>query len=92
LAAHDVWSPWARRTRAVRRSHWRSARGIFCGSIGFVSPENDACFNVAIRSLFVDRTGQGRLSVGSGVVVDSDCQSEFDECLLKARFLSDAIE
>jgi para-aminobenzoate synthetase/4-amino-4-deoxychorismate lyase len=69
-----------------------SARGIFCGSIGFVSPENDACFNVAIRSLFVDRTGQGRLSVGSGVVVDSDCQSEFDECLLKARFLSDAIE
>lgn len=69
-----------------------SARGIFCGSIGFVSPENDACFNVAIRSLFVDRHGQGRLSVGSGVVVDSDCQSEFDECLLKARFLSDAIE
>jgi para-aminobenzoate synthetase/4-amino-4-deoxychorismate lyase len=67
-----------------------SARGIFCGSIGFVSPANDACFNVAIRSLFVDRHGQGRLSVGSGVVVDSDCQSEFDECLLKARFLSDA--
>lgn len=69
-----------------------SARGIFCGSIGFVSPDNDACFNVAIRSLFVDQNGHGRLSVGSGIVVDSDCQAEYDECLLKARFLSDAAD
>ncbi len=68
-----------------------SARGIFCGSIGYVTPSNDACFNVAIRSLFIDRAGQGRLGVGSGIVVDSDCQAELDECLLKARFLSDAV-
>jgi para-aminobenzoate synthetase/4-amino-4-deoxychorismate lyase len=69
-----------------------SARGIFCGSIGYVSPQNDACFNVAIRSIFVDRLGNGRLGVGSGVVVDSDCQAEYDECLLKARFVSDIAE
>lgn len=67
-----------------------SARGIFCGSIGYVTPDNDACFNVAIRSLFVDRAGQGRLGVGSGIVVDSDCDAELAECLLKARFVSDA--
>lgn len=67
-----------------------SARGIFCGSIGYVTPSNDACFNVAIRSLFIDRDGHGRLGVGSGIVVDSDCQAELDECLLKARFVSDA--
>jgi para-aminobenzoate synthetase / 4-amino-4-deoxychorismate lyase len=67
-----------------------SARGIFCGSIGYVTPENDACFNVAIRSVFVDRTGRARLGVGSGIVVDSDCQAELDECSLKARFVSDA--
>ncbi len=68
-----------------------SARGIFCGSIGYVTPSNDACFNVAIRSLFVDQLGQGRLGVGSGVVVDSDADAELDECLLKARFVSDAV-
>jgi para-aminobenzoate synthetase/4-amino-4-deoxychorismate lyase len=67
-----------------------SARGIFCGSIGYVTPGNDACFNVAIRSLFVDRAGKARLGVGSGIVVDSDGDAELDECLLKARFVSDA--
>jgi para-aminobenzoate synthetase / 4-amino-4-deoxychorismate lyase len=67
-----------------------TSRGIFCGSIGYVTPDNDACFNVAIRSLFVDRAGHGRLGVGSGIVVDSDCQAELDECSLKARFVSDA--
>jgi para-aminobenzoate synthetase/4-amino-4-deoxychorismate lyase len=69
-----------------------SARGIFCGSIGYVTPQNDACFNVAIRSLFVDRAGNGVLGVGSGVVVDSNSDAELDECLLKARFLSGAAE
>jgi para-aminobenzoate synthetase / 4-amino-4-deoxychorismate lyase len=66
-----------------------SARGIFCGSIGYVTPGNDACFNVAIRSLFVDRAGQARLGVGSGIVIDSDADAELDECLLKARFVSE---
>jgi para-aminobenzoate synthetase / 4-amino-4-deoxychorismate lyase len=67
-----------------------TARGIFCGSIGYVTPDNDACFNVAIRTLFVDRAGKGRLGVGSGIVVDSDCDAELEECQLKARFVSDA--
>jgi para-aminobenzoate synthetase/4-amino-4-deoxychorismate lyase len=67
-----------------------SARGIFCGSIGYATPGGDACFNVAIRSLSVARDGSGVLGIGSGVVVDSDSDAELAECLLKARFLSDA--
>lgn len=67
-----------------------SPRGIFCGSIGYATPRNDACFNVAIRSLCVERDGQGVLGVGSGVVVDSSAEAEHAECLLKARFLSGA--
>jgi para-aminobenzoate synthetase/4-amino-4-deoxychorismate lyase len=67
-----------------------SARGIFCGSIGYVTPSGDACFNVAIRSLSVARDGAGVLGIGSGVVVDSQSDAELDECLLKARFLTDA--
>jgi para-aminobenzoate synthetase/4-amino-4-deoxychorismate lyase len=65
-----------------------SARGIFCGSIGYFAPNGDACFSVAIRSLCVDRAGLGVLGVGSGIVVDSDAQAEHQECLLKAQFLT----
>jgi para-aminobenzoate synthetase/4-amino-4-deoxychorismate lyase len=69
-----------------------SPRGIFCGSIGFVTPHNDMCFNVAIRSLRLDRHGEGVLGIGSGVVVDSTSDAEYDECLLKAQFLAAAAD
>jgi para-aminobenzoate synthetase/4-amino-4-deoxychorismate lyase len=78
------------RTMQLIRELEPTARGIFCGSIGYVTPDNDACFNVAIRTLFVDPAGHGRLGVGSGIVVDSDSDGELDECLLKVRFVSDA--
>lgn len=80
------------RTMQIIRELEPSARGIFCGSIGYLTPSNDACFNVAIRSLCVDRAGNGVLGVGSGVVLDSFAESELAECRLKARFLSDAAE
>jgi para-aminobenzoate synthetase / 4-amino-4-deoxychorismate lyase len=75
------------RTRRIIWELERRARGIFCGSIGYVSPDGDACFNVAIRSLLLEPTGEGVLGIGSGVVVDSTNDAEYDECLLKARFL-----
>jgi para-aminobenzoate synthetase/4-amino-4-deoxychorismate lyase len=79
------------RTMEIIHALEPSPRGIFCGSIGYVTPQNDACFNVAIRSAFIDDDGQGVLGVGSGVVVDSNAAAEHAECLLKARFLSDLV-
>ena len=76
------------RTMEIIRELESSPRGIFCGSIGYASPGGDACFNVAIRSLCIDRGGQAVLGVGSGVVVDSTSDAEYDECLLKARFVT----
>lgn len=78
------------RTQQIIAELERRPRGIFCGSIGYVTPSGDACFNVAIRSLLVERSGEGSLGVGSGVVVDSGADAEYDECLLKASFLSAA--
>jgi para-aminobenzoate synthetase/4-amino-4-deoxychorismate lyase len=43
---------------------------------------------VVIRSVCVARDGQAELGVGSDVVVDSNSDAEYDECLLKSRFLS----
>ncbi|WP_420145525.1 aminodeoxychorismate synthase component I [Sphingobium sp.] len=65
------------------------ARGVYTGSMGWIDPEGDAAFNVAIRTICVEEgSGIGRLGLGSGIVADSDCASEWAECLAKGRFLS----
>ncbi|MDX1576229.1 MAG: aminotransferase class IV, partial [Kiloniellales bacterium] len=66
----------------------RAPRGVYTGAIGMLAPDGDALFNVAIRTLFLDGRGGGQLGVGSGIVQDSDPQVEWEECLLKARFLT----
>lgn len=69
----------------------RSARGVYCGAIGHFSPAgNDVparwSLNVPIRTFVFDSEGDGRLSVGSGIVADSEVTAEYEECLLKATF------
>ncbi len=63
-------------------------RGPYCGSVGMVAPNGDLRFNVAIRTLYVDAGGAGEMGIGSGIVNDSDPAAEYEECLLKARFLT----
>jgi para-aminobenzoate synthetase/4-amino-4-deoxychorismate lyase len=64
-------------------------RKIYTGCIGFVTPQDEACFNVAIRTALIDRVG-GTLEygVGGGIVWDSDAEAEYDETLTKARVLT----
>jgi para-aminobenzoate synthetase/4-amino-4-deoxychorismate lyase len=63
-------------------------RGMYTGAIGFVKPGGDCIFNVAIRTLVLEKeSGEGVLGVGSGVTADSDASDEYEECLLKARFI-----
>ena len=64
-----------------------SPRGIYTGAIGFIAPTGDACFNVAIRTLVVDKNS-ANMGVGGGIVYDSDPAAEFAECRLKAAFLT----
>jgi para-aminobenzoate synthetase / 4-amino-4-deoxychorismate lyase len=63
-----------------------SARGVYTGAIGYIEPNNDQCFNVAIRTIVAEE-GRFTLGVGGGIIVDSEVQSEFDEVLLKSRFV-----
>jgi para-aminobenzoate synthetase/4-amino-4-deoxychorismate lyase len=62
-------------------------RGIYTGAIGFISPEREAAFNVAIRTLTL-RDGIATMGVGSGIVYDSNAEQEYEECRLKAAFLT----
>ncbi|MEA2063553.1 MAG: aminodeoxychorismate synthase component I [Gemmatimonadota bacterium] len=64
-----------------------SVRGIYTGTLGFLAPDGPACFNVAIRTVEIE-SGTGTLGVGGGIVADSEPAGEYEECLLKARFLT----
>ena len=63
-------------------------RGVYTGAIGYFSPRRTV-FNVAIRTLELDGN-TGIMGVGSGIVIDSVAREEFNECLLKAEFLTGA--
>jgi para-aminobenzoate synthetase/4-amino-4-deoxychorismate lyase len=62
------------------------SRGAYTGSIGATSPDGDAAFNVAIRTLEYAGDGPARLCVGSAIVADSSAAAEWAECLTKLAF------
>lgn len=65
-------------------------RRIYTGSIGYISPQRRAKFNVAIRTALIDReTGQAEYGVGGGIIWDSTSADEYAEALLKARVLTE---
>ena len=63
-------------------------RRVYTGTIGYAAPGRHAQFNVAIRTLLVDRAGgRAEYGVGGGIVWDSECAKEQQECAVKARLL-----
>lgn len=70
----------------IINSNEHRSRGLYCGSIGYFHKDS-GILNVAIRTLEIK--DKIKLSVGSGIVYDSIAQSEYNECLLKAKFLND---
>lgn len=66
-------------------------RRIYTGSIGHISPDRKASFNVAIRTALIDRDTQtAEYGVGGGIVWDSTSTDEYAEALLKARVLTES--
>ena len=63
-----------------------SPRGLFSGSIGYITPDGDFDFNVVIRSIFYNKkTKAVSFFAGSGITFYSDPEEEYEECLLKAK-------
>lgn len=79
------------RTMEIIADLERSARGVYCGAIGYVAPEaegTDTQFNVAIRTVVVDaEEGIAEYGVGGGITWDSDASKEYEEARTKARLL-----
>ena len=64
-------------------------RGIYTGAIGACGPNGEMAFSVAIRTLTIDQKRRANFGVGSGIVIDSEAGEEFEECKIKAKFLTD---
>ncbi|MCP4653077.1 MAG: aminodeoxychorismate synthase component I [Candidatus Omnitrophica bacterium] len=65
----------------------KEPRGIYTGAIGYISPHQRSCFNVAIRTICLNKK-KGEIGVGGGIVYDSSTEEEYKEALLKADFLT----
>jgi len=65
-------------------------RGVYTGAIGYFSPSGKAVFNVPIRTVVLNGS-KGEMGIGSGIVADSSPEDEWQECLLKAKFLTDPL-
>jgi para-aminobenzoate synthetase component 1 len=70
----------------------KSKRGLFSGSIGYITPYNDFDFNVVIRSvLYNAATRYLSFHTGSAITFSSDPEKEYEECLLKAAAIKKAL-
>jgi para-aminobenzoate synthetase component 1 len=64
----------------------KTRRGWYSGAVGYITPEGDFDFNVVIRSIFYNaETDYLSTQVGGAIVYDSTAESEYAECLLKAK-------
>jgi para-aminobenzoate synthetase component 1 len=68
----------------------KSARGIYSGTIGYITPAQDFDFNVVIRSIVFDaNNNQLSFHTGGAITIDSNPQKEWQEICLKATRLKE---
>jgi para-aminobenzoate synthetase component 1 len=71
----------------------KSKRGLFSGALGYVKPDQDFDFNVVIRSILYNKERRYMAYfAGSAITINSDPETEYEECLLKAATLKKVIE
>lgn len=67
----------------------KAKRGVFSGSIGYITPTDDFDFNVVIRSLIYNiATKTISFYTGGAITIDSDPEKEYEELILKSSGLT----
>ena len=64
------------------------SRGLYCGSIGLFEPNGNFQLNVVIRTLEVNAQRDVTIGIGSGITIDSHASNEWQECAVKAGFVT----
>lgn len=64
----------------------KTKRGLYSGSVGYITPENDFDFNVVIRSILYNQTKKYvSFTVGGAITSLSKPEQEYEESMLKAE-------
>jgi len=68
-------------------------RDYYCGALGWIDPSGDFAFSVPIRTLEIHHDVKTHaspfsLGIGAGITIDSEPEQEWEECQIKAAFLS----
>jgi para-aminobenzoate synthetase component 1 len=75
-----------KRVMELIEQYEKTKRGIFSGSLGYISPNGDFDFNVIIRSIMYNSSAEYiSFQAGSAITFYSDPEKEWEECLLKAE-------
>jgi para-aminobenzoate synthetase component 1 len=68
-------------------------RGLYSGTIGYITPEGDFDFNVIIRSIIYNsENGYLSFMVGSAITDSANAEKEYEECMLKAEAMKRVLE
>lgn len=87
-AASITGAPKAR-TMQIIRALESGPRRLYTGTLGYIAPGRRAQFNVAIRTVLLDRrSGQAEYGLGGGIVWDSENRDELQEAYTKAKILT----
>ncbi|MBV1905843.1 MAG: bifunctional anthranilate synthase component I family protein/class IV aminotransferase [Pseudomonadales bacterium] len=87
-ASSIVGAPKVRTMQIIAQLE-NSARGLYTGAIGYIAPNNQAQFNVAIRSVVINNASDTAIyGSGGGIVWDSSIDEELNESRLKTRILT----
>ena len=70
----------------------QTKRGLFSGAVGYITPKGNFDFNVVIRSIFYNEQNKYiSIQTGSAITIDCDAEKEYEECLLKAKAMLEAL-
>jgi len=70
----------------------RSKRGVYSGAIGYFGPDDDFDFNVVIRTVLYNSAGKYlSFQTGGAITYHADAEKEYEECLLKAQAILEAL-
>ena len=67
-------------------------RGLYSGTVGYFTPDDDFDFNVIIRSILYNQEKEYiSFSVGGAITAKSIPEREYEECLLKAKAMKQVL-
>jgi len=81
-----------RRVMELIEKYERTKRGLFSGTIGYITPGGDFDFNVVIRSILYNETKKYvSVQAGAAITWKSIAEKEYHECLVKIEAIKKSL-